>query len=156
PEQAAGHSAEIGPASDVYSLGAILYCLLTGRPPFQASGAVETLRQVIDQEAVPPRRLNASVPRDPEPITLKCLPKERHPRSSPAQAVADDLGRWLRGEPIAARPVGAAERALRWCRRNPGIAGLAAALVLVLIAGAVGSTWAAYRYRRLAVRERLT
>jgi serine/threonine protein kinase len=97
PEQAAGHTAEIGPASDVYSLGAVLYCLLTGRPPFQASSAMDTLRQVIDNEPVPPRELNATVPRDLETVVLKCLQKDRHRRYVTAQALADDLGRWLRG-----------------------------------------------------------
>jgi WD40 repeat protein len=135
PEQAASRLAEIGPLSDVYALGAILYTVLVGRPPFQAASAMETLKQVLEQEPVPPRQLNAQIPRDLETICLKCLRKEPAKRYASAQALADDLGRHLRDEPIVARPVGALERGWRWCKRNRGLAiGMTTAAVSLLVA----------------------
>ncbi len=128
PEQARGDGREIGPLSDVYSLGAVLYCLVTGRPPFQAADVIETLRQVVMQEPVSPRLLNAAVDRDLETITLKCLQKEPIIRYRTAAALAEDLGRFLKHEPIVARPIGTLERTWRWCRRNPPLAGLVALL----------------------------
>ena len=137
PEQAEGNREQIGVASDVYSLGAVLYDLLTGRPVFRAATPVETLRLVIDTEPVSPRLLNPKVPRDLETIVLKCLEKEAHRRYGSAEALADDLRRWLKGEPIKARPMTRPERLWRWSRRNPLVAALSSTAVLLLIAVAV-------------------
>ncbi len=139
PEQARGHLSEIGPASDVYSLGATLYCLVTGRPPFQAASTLETIEQVTKQEPVSPRQLNAAVNRDLETICLKCLQKEPGKRYPRAQDLADDLRRFLSGEPIQARPVSRSERLWRWARRNPLIAALTIGIALSLFAGTIVS-----------------
>src|SRR5262249_9225109 len=129
PEQARD-SKRAGPPADVYALGAILYECLTGRPPFAAATAFETLRQVLNEEPPPPRTLNAAVPRRPEPVALKCLNRSPEGRYESAAALADDLSRWLGGEPILARPAGRIERAVKWARRRPGAAvGMGGALL---------------------------
>jgi WD40 repeat protein len=154
PEQAAGRIESIGPAADIYSLGAILYCLLTGRPPFHSSSATDTLLQVREREPVPPRQLNASVPRDPETIALKCLQKEPKRRYGSARELAEDLDRYLGGRPIFARPVGRSERLFRWCRRNPSLAAMTALALVLLLTTAIGSfvyaRWSASIARRLS------
>ena len=135
PEQAAADADALGPATDVYALGAILYELLTDRPPFGAASAVETLDQVRHLDPVPPRALNPGIPRDLETICAKCLRKEPGRRYPSAEALADDLARWLDGRPIAARPVSSPERMWRWCRRRPATALPLAALALTLVFG---------------------
>jgi eukaryotic-like serine/threonine-protein kinase len=143
PEQIKGDRDAIGPPADIYGLGALLYHVLTGRPPFSAASVVETLEQVRNQEPAPPRRLNPQVPRDLETIALKCLAKHPAGRYVSAEAMADDLRRWLDGRPISARPVSSIEKVWRWSRRRPTIASLTAAIVLVVCIGfvAVVSLW---------------
>jgi tetratricopeptide (TPR) repeat protein len=141
PEQAAGRPSAITPRTDVYALGALLYELLTGRPPFRAATAVETLQQVLSEDAVPPRRLQPRTPHDLDTICLKCLRKEPSKRYASAEALAEDLERYLAGEPVLARPVGPGERALKWVRRRPAAAGLWAALVLLLALGGGFGWW---------------
>ncbi len=144
PEQAAGGGKGVGPAADVYALGAILYELLTGRPPFRADTVLETLQLVCSEEALAPGKLRGRLPRDLETICLKCLHKEPQRRYASARALADDLGRFLRREPIHARPVGTPERVWRWARRNPREAAWLAAVV-VLVLGGLGVALALWR-----------
>jgi WD40 repeat protein/tetratricopeptide (TPR) repeat protein len=141
PEQARGDS-NLGPGVDVYALGAILYECLTGRPPFRGATVLETIQQVLNNEAVPVRHLSPGVPRDLETICHRCLQKEPGKRYASARELADDLGRFLNGEPIRARPVGAAERAVKWARRRPALAALLAVTAGALLA--VGIVVAVY------------
>ena len=150
PEQAGGKAREAGPAADVYAVGAILYELLTGRPPFRGATVLETLEQVKSTEPVPPSRLVPKLPRDMETICLKCLQKDPARRYESADALAEDLRRFQAGEPIAARPVGEVERAWRWCRRNPAVASLGAGVAALLAIVAVGGTLAAWTFAEKA------
>ena len=140
PEQARGQHDAVGRASDVYSLGATLYDLLTGRPPFRAETPVATLHAVIHDEPVPPRRLSPSIERDLDTICLKCLDKDPSRRYRSAHDLAEDLRRLLAGEAILARPIGKLERTWRWCRRNPVVAVLIATVLLLLALGTTIST----------------
>jgi hypothetical protein len=137
PEQARGHTKEVGPLADVYALGAILYELLTGRPLFRAATALETLEQVKTAEPVPPSRLVPGLSRDLETIALKCLQKEPVKRYGTASLLIDDLNRFLDGRPILARRISAAELAWRFCRRNPWLAGALGSAALALAAVAL-------------------
>jgi WD40 repeat protein len=144
PEQAAG-GRNVGPATDIYSLGALLYHLLTSRAPFAGASPTTVLRQIEEREPISPRSLNPSTPRDLETICLKCLTKEPARRYSSAGALGEDLRRFLRDEPIQARPAGPLERSWRWCRRRPALAGSLAGVVLLLIAITISSTLSARR-----------
>jgi eukaryotic-like serine/threonine-protein kinase len=141
PEQAIGKAGTIGPAADIYALGAVLYEMLTGRPPFRGETVVETERQVIAEEPVPPARLNPKVPHDLETICLKCLHKDPERRYATAAALADDLRRFQRAEPIAARPAGLPERAGKWVRRHPTPSALLAAGLLLVMLLVGGGLW---------------
>jgi tRNA A-37 threonylcarbamoyl transferase component Bud32 len=150
PEQTGSGAGPIGPATDVYGLGAVLYELLTGRPPFRAETVHETFRQVLADEPVPPSRLNARVPRDLETVCLKCLHKEPQRRYASAQALAEDLRRYLLGQVVAARPVGRLERAAKWVRRNPKVASLSTVAALAVVTGTVVSVLFGVEARRKA------
>jgi len=141
PEQATGGAHTIGPSADIYSLGAVLYELLTGRPPFRGETAAETELQVICQEPVPPSRLNSKVPRDLETICLKCLRKDPERRYVTAAALAEDLHRFERGEPIAARRAGLLERTGKWVRRHPTQSALLVASLLFAVMLVAASLW---------------
>jgi hypothetical protein len=153
PEQATAKHGKVGRYSDVYALGGILYHLLTARPPFQADSLEVIVSQVLTAEPVSPRLLDPTVPRDLETICLKCLEKEPARRYASAQLLADELGRFLHGEPILARPASQPGRAWRWCRRQPVRAGLIAALILVFTLGLTGVLWQWQRAERIAQAE---
>ncbi|MBA4017942.1 MAG: hypothetical protein C0483_12275 [Pirellula sp.] len=154
PEQAMGDLGSIGPSVDIYALGTILYEMLTGRPPFRAETAIETERQVVAVEPVPPSRLNANVPRDLETICLKCLRKDPARRYTTAAELADDLRRFMTGQPIHARPVGRLERVWRWGTRNKGVAAALSSIALLLVLIAVGALLAAAHFRKLEGEHR--
>ncbi len=153
PEQAWG-SEDVGPLADVYSLGATLYALLTGRPPFMGPTPAETVLLLRHQEPVPPSRLQPNLPRDLETICLKCLQKEPEKRYANAEDFAEDLRRFQAGEPVLARPVGRSERLWRWCRRNPALAvsgGIAIALAIFLMIGGPLAALVINRERETAI-----
>jgi|HubBroStandDraft_6_1064221.scaffolds.fasta_scaffold22597_2 WD40 repeat protein len=152
PEQAAGRTHEVGPANDVYAIGAILYEMLTGRPPIVGTTPMETVMHVLNDDPAPPRMLNARISRDLETICLKCLRKEPRQRYASAADVADDLHRFACGEPIRARPIAWWERAWRWAQRNPLAAVLASAFLASLVLGVVIATYFAVQSERRAVR----
>ncbi len=153
PEQAAGKQALVGPAADIYSLGAILYACLTGRAPFVADSPVDTLMQVLNKDPVAPRTLNPSVPRDLETICFKCLNKEPHRRYGTAQELADDLRRFDERRPVLARPISGPAKVQRWTRRNPLVASLVTLAVILLVGGTVVSSYFAVKAERRADAE---
>lgn len=145
PEQASGKPT--GPATDIYSLGATLYCLLTGRPPFHSHRPVSTIVAVLESDPVPPRRLNPHIPDDLELVCLKCLEKLPESRYSSAQELADELQRFLQGEPVQVHPVGNVGRFLRWSKRQPAEAAMATGLVLSFTAGLALSIYFNFQFR---------
>ena len=152
PEQALGAKREISTATDVYSLGAVLYEMLTGRPPFAAESPIELLRRLVDTEPTRPRSLQPLLDRDLEIVCLRCLEKSPSQRYPSALALSEDLERWLRHEPIAARPATPRERATKWLRRHPAVAGLGAALAATFLLGFGAVTWQWQQARRALER----
>ena len=148
PEQAAGQKSEIGPGSDVYSIGAILYELLTGRPPFRAETPLDTLMQVLENEPAAPRLIHPGIPKDLETICLKCLEKETDRRYSSSSELADDLTRFLNDESIHARPVGLAERSRRLLRKQRRSVALSAIAVISTVMLGLFSLVGWYSYRQ--------
>jgi serine/threonine protein kinase/Tfp pilus assembly protein PilF len=155
PEQAEGRSRDVGPTADVYALGAILYEMLTGRPPFTAESPMETVLLLFQTEPVSPSRLQPKVPRDLETICLKCLQKEPRRRYASAEAVAEDLRRFLAGETIAARPVSLPEQAWKWAKRRPALATLAAGLCVAVLGLAGLAAWHQAELRARLAQARL-
>ena len=153
PEQAAGDLEAVDAQSDLYSLGAILYCLITGRPPFQSANQMDILLQVLESEPVPPSKLNAAVPKDLETICLKCLAKDKSKRYANVNELVAELNRFENGEPILARPVSQIEKTVRWCKRKPAAAAailLAGLFTMLLI---VAGPWIAIQQSRIASQK---
>jgi hypothetical protein len=155
PEQAEGRTKEVGPAADVYALAAILYEMLTGRPPFKGASFRDTIEQVCTCEPIAPRQLQPKVPGDLETVCLKGLRKDIRQRYATAQELADDLQRWLSGRPILARPVPRWEKAWKWARRRPALAGLAAAVLVACLAGTASAVfYGLYESQKVAASKR--
>ncbi|MCS5572980.1 MAG: serine/threonine protein kinase, partial [Pseudomonadales bacterium] len=150
PEQAGSKTSSLGPTADVYALGAILYHMLTGRPPFQAATQMDTIMQVLTEEPVAPCKLIPALAVDLETICLKCLEKDMHRRYESAAALGEDLRRFLAGEPILARPVTVVERSWKWAKRRPAAAGMISVIVVALVTLIAGGLW----YNTLLVGER--
>jgi serine/threonine protein kinase len=153
PRQAGAKHGKVDRPSDVYALGGVLYYLLTARAPFQAESLEHIITQVLQAEPVSPRLLNPSIPKDLETITLKCLEKECSRRYQTAQELMDEVGRFLRHEPIQARPINAPEKLWRWCRRNPAFASALGFAIASLLVGFAATTWQWRRAEGDAVRN---
>ncbi len=154
PEQAMGLN-DVGPAADIHGLGALLYHLLTGLPPFRGSTTESTLRLVVEQDPIPVRRLNPAVPADLETICLKCLEKDPRHRYRNAVELRDDMDRFMEGAPTHARPLSAPGRAWRWCRRRPLVAGMGVALMVSMVLGLASTTAAMVRMRATEAARRV-
>jgi WD40 repeat protein len=148
PEQAAGETGQVTIAADIYSLGAILYHLLAGRPPFQAATALQTMRQAVEEDATPPHKVNPVADRDLGAISLKCLEKDPLRRYTSARALAQELENWSNGNTILARQASRIENVTRWCRRKPALAALLIAVTLLLVAIVTISITSAFRINR--------
>ncbi|MCA9212338.1 MAG: protein kinase [Planctomycetales bacterium] len=153
PEQASGNVDTVGPLSDLYSIGAILYCLITGRPPFQAASPLDTLMQVLEREPPSPQLINPQTPKDLETIALRCLEKNIRNRYASVKDLGDELGRFLRGEPIEARPLSAPARLWRWCKRKPAVAGLCGVATALVLVFSVGGPMMAMQQAKFARRQ---